>query len=148
MSKVSVILLSLVLSMIVGLGGCVTASPPTETAPTTELAPAETAVTAPELLSPHNATTGIELTPMLLWKEVPNAEGYEVLVSQNYDFSDIIHSVSCRLTAYRIIDNLIPSTQYYWMVAAGLNPADPDTPIAWSPVWTLTTAPAPASSQK
>lgn len=136
------IIVSLILAMAVGLSGCITASPPAGV-PIEDEAPAlQTSLTPPELMSPQNGATGIELTPALLWKEVPNAEGYEVLVSRNYDFSDIVHSVSCRLTAYRVIDDLIPLTQYYWMVAAKLNPADPDTTIAWSPVWAFTTGTA------
>ncbi len=103
-----------------------------------------TPINPPELVSPHNRATGIDLTPVLLWKEVPNAKGYELNVSRNYDFTDIVHSVSCRLTAYRIVEGLMPSTQYYWIVAAKLNPGDPHTPIAWSPVWTFTTGTAAA----
>ena len=95
-------------------------------------------LTAPQLLSPHNQATGIELTPTLLWKEVPNAKGYELIIAHNYDFSDIYWDVSTRLTGYQLIEGLEPSSRYYWMVAAKLNPADPDTPIAWSPVWIFT----------
>ncbi len=138
MNKIAI--LSIILAMAVGLGGCTTINPPAS--PTTKSAPAETAVTAPELMSPHNRATNIELTPTLLWAEVPNAKGYELWLARDYELSDIIHSVSLGGTAYQVRDGLSPSTQYYWIVAAKLNPADPDTTIAWSPVWTFTTAPA------
>jgi len=133
MNKIALLILSLILATVAGLGSCI--SPPEETPPIIESEPAETTV-APELMSPNNGTTGIELTPVLLWNEVPNAQGYEVLVSRNYDFSDIVHSVSTGITTYRIADDLLPSTQYYWMVAAKLIGG------GWSPVWTFTTAPA------
>jgi len=101
-------------------------------------------LTAPELVTPPNGATGIGLRPVLLWEPVPNAKGYEVTISLNYDFSEVVRDASTRLTAYQITEDLMPSTRYYWMVAAKMNPADPDTPIAWSPVWKFTTATAPA----
>lgn len=147
MNKVILIIVSLILVVVAGLGGCTTIeSEPAETAPTTESAPAETAVTAPKLMSPHNSATNIELTPTLLWAEVPNAKGYELWLSRDYEFSDIIHSVSLGGTAYQVRDGLSPSTRYYWMVIAKAKPADPETPIACSPVWTFTTGPVPASA--
>ncbi len=98
---------------------------------------------APKLLSPHNGATGIQLRPTLIWEPASSAGGYELRVSPNRDFSDIIHSVSLRLTSYQPSDDLVPSTWYYWMVAAKMNPADANTPIAWSEVWTFNTAARP-----
>jgi len=151
MNKAAIIIVSLVLVTAVGLGGCITINPPTETAPTTESAPAETAVTAPELVSPHNGATDVELTPRFLWKAVPEATVYELAVSLNSDFSHRVISVSMGDTAYQSppdlryypvqeYDILEPATCYYWKVATK------STGEGWSPVWTFTTGTAAASS--
>ena len=129
---------ALLITVLLVLGAC-TSTPAPEPAPTPE-----DSLTAPKLLSPHHEATDVQLSPTLLWKPVPDAGGYELTLSLNYDFSNAIHDVSTQLTAYRITEDLSPSTRYYWMVCAELNPADPDTPTACSEVWTFTTAEQPA----
>ncbi len=126
----------LLITVLVVLGAC---TPAPEPAPTPE-----DSLTAPRLLSPHHEATDVQLSPTLLWELVPDASGYELAISPNYDLSNAIHDVSTQLTAYRITEDLTPSTRYYWMVCAKLNPADPDTPTACSEVWTFTTAEQPA----
>ena len=114
-------------------------------APTPAPAPAPAPmITAPMLVSPYNAAADIQLRPTIVWQQVANAGGYELTISRNYDFSDIVHDVSTSLTAYQVGENLEPSTKYYWMVSAVLNPADPNTPVAYSEIWSFTTTPAPA----
>lgn len=103
-------------------------------------APPAEPLTAPKLLSPHNEATGIELSPILLWEPVPEAEGYELKVSRNSDFSDIVIGGSLSGTSYELTQYLAPLTRCYWMVGAKLDLADPDTPTACSEVWTFTTA--------
>ena len=61
-------------------------------------------------------------------------------VSRNSAFSDIVIGGSLPGTSYELAQYLTPLTQYYWMVRAKLNPADPDTPTACSAVWSFTTA--------
>ncbi|MBA7675944.1 hypothetical protein ES703_84183 [subsurface metagenome] len=103
-------------------------------------APPEELLVAPKLLSPHNETTGIELSPILLWEPVPEAEGYELKVSRNSDFSDIVIGGSLPGTSYEIAQYLAPLTRYYWMVGAKMSPENSDDPVAYSEVWTFTTA--------
>jgi len=113
--------------------------------PAPEPAPApEDSLTAPKLLSPHHEATDVQLSPILLWEPVPEAEGYELKVSRNSDFSDIVIGGSLPDTSYELTQYLTPLTQYYWMVIAKMDPADPDTPTACSEVWTFTTAEEPA----
>ena len=100
-------------------------------------------ISAPKLLSPHNETTGIELSPILLWEAVPEAEGYELKVSRNSDFSDIVIGGSLPGTSYEIAQYLAPLTRYYWMVGAKMSPENSDDPVAYSEVWTFTTRPIP-----
>lgn len=144
-SKLSVPLVSMFLTATMVLTGCIPsfvppASAPTATPSTTPTAP----LTAPKLITPHNGATDIQLRPRFLWQPVPEAKGYELWVSLNGDFSDIVHSVSLRLTSYQPSSDLTPSTRYYWMVAAKLNPADPNSPAAYSAIWAFTTAQQPA----
>jgi len=97
-------------------------------------------LTAPKLLSPHNGANGIQLRPILLWEAVPEAEVYELQISRNSDFSDIVINVFPINASYELSIDLAPSVQYYWMVCAQLNLTDPDAPVACSEVWTFTTS--------
>ena len=135
---------ALVVIGVVLLGACTPPAtlPRVETPPTTP-SPAPAPLTAPRLVTPHNGATGVELTASLVWQPVPNAGGYELVIAHNYDFSDIYWDVSTRLTGYQFIKGFEPSAQYYWMVVAKMNLADPNTPVAYSEVWTFTTAPTP-----
>lgn len=116
---------------IIALAGCSPGPAPTP-APTPVL-------TTPKLLAPHNGATNSQLNLTFLWEAVPNAGGYELVIAHNYDFSDIYWDVSTKLTNYQFIEGLEPSSQYYWIVCAKLNPEDVNTPIAYSEVWTFTT---------
>lgn len=138
MRRMLIILGTLLITVLLVLGGCTSVPASTEVL--------EASLTATRLLTPHNGATDIQLSPTLLWQPVTNAGGYELWISLNYDFSDIVHSVSCRLTAYQPSEDLNPSTQYYWMVAAKMEPADPDSPVAYSEVWTFTTTPTSAQA--
>ena len=129
----------LLITVLLVLGACTPAPEPVPT-PTPE-----DSLTDPKLLSPHNRATDIELRPRLLWEPVPEAMGYDLIVSLSSDlFSDIVHNVSLELTAFQPSSDLTPSARYYWMVVAKMDPADPDTPTACSEVWTFTTAEEPA----
>jgi len=160
-TKLSIVL-SVTLALLMSLGGCITINPPVPPTPETvqpqqpqsEPAlglPSEPSVTAPELVSPNNAATGVELRPKFVWKAVPGAKSYGLRVSRHSDFSDQVISVDMGDTVYqeppdlRYLptterEELDPSTQYYWMVYAALNPADPNGPVAYSEVWKFTTA--------
>ncbi len=107
--------------------------------PAPEPAPDNT-LTAPKLLSPHNGANDIQLRPILLWEAVPEAEVYELRISRNSDFSDIVFDVFPVNVSYELPIDLAPSAQYYWMVCAKLHFTDPDAPAACSEVWTFTTS--------
>lgn len=133
MRKIGIVGILIIVVLLV-LGACTSAP-----------APPEELLAAPKLLSPHNRATGIELRPILLWEAVPEAEGYELKVSQNSDFSDIVISGSLSDTSYELIQYLMPLTQYYWMVGAKMHSENPDAPVAYSEVWTFTTTEEPTS---
>jgi len=141
MRKAYIIGVLLITALLI-LGAC-TPAPEPAPAPTPTPTP-EDSLTAPKLRSPHHEATDVQLRPTLLWELVPNADGYDLTISLNYDFSTTVHNVSTPLAAYRITEDLTPSTQYYWMVVAKIDPANPDMPTACSEVWTFTTAEEPA----
>jgi hypothetical protein len=138
MGKAYIIVALLVTALLV-FGAC---TPEPEPEPT-PVPPPEISITAPKLRSPNNGATDVQLKPTFLWELVPDAGGYQVTISLNYDFSTTIHDAATQLTAYQISQELTPSTSYYWMVCAKLDPADPDTPTACSEVWAFTTAEEP-----
>jgi hypothetical protein len=119
----------LIIITLFAFGAC---TPAPEPPPDNTLAP-------PVLLSPHNGTNGIQLSPILLWEAVPEAEVYELQISRNSDFSDIAVNVFPVNTSYELSVDLAPSTKYYWMVCAKVNLTDPDAPVACSEIWTFTT---------
>lgn len=133
MRKVGIVGILLIV-VLLALGACTPAP-----------APPEESLTAPKLLSPHNEATDIELSPILLWESVPEAEGYELKVSRNSDFSDIVIGGSLPGTSYELTQYLAPLTKYYWMVGAKMHSENPDAPVAYSEVWTFTTAEESAS---
>ena len=103
---------------------------------------------APELISPPNNSTGITLTPILDWSDVPTANIYRVQVSTNSGFSSfVINQTVPNISLYQVQANVLQnSVQYYWRVrdsnAVGAS--------LWSSVWNFTTTPIgikPISSQ-
>lgn len=104
-------------------------------------APAST-ISAPKLTSPSNGATGVDLDLTFRWaiKAGTSAGGFELIIARDNDaLSNICRSVSTSPTEYRPRENLEPSTRYYWMVVAKLDPADVNSPIAFSEVWTFIT---------
>lgn len=99
----------------------------------------ESSLTPPHLLSPHNHAVDVELTPVLLWNEAIDAKGYELWIARDYEFSDMIHSVSLGGATYQVYDDLTPSTTYYWMVMVKIDSADSESSVACSQVFTFTT---------
>ena len=72
MRKTLIIIGVLLITALLVLGGCASGRvlAPEETSVPTSTEVPEAFLTPPELLSPHNETTGAELIPMLLWAEV------------------------------------------------------------------------------
>lgn len=124
---------------IIALAGCSPGPAPAPAPAPAPTPPPTPVLTTPKLLAPHNGATNSQLNLTFLWEAVPNAGGYELVIAHNYDFSDTYWDVSTKLTNYQFIEGLEPSSQYYWMVCAKLNPEDVNTPIAYSEVWTFTT---------
>lgn len=139
-NKLSITITCVLLIVAVILSGCST----TPTLPP-DLTP-QSSLTPPQLLSPHNDAVDVEFTPVLLWSEAIDAKGYELWVARDYEFSDMIHSVSLGGNAYQVYDDLAPSTRYYWMVMAKFDSADSEPSVACSQVFTFTTCDSASQS--
>ncbi len=82
-------------------------------------APAELgAIGVPSLLTPANNSTNISLRPTLSWQAAPNAENYEIQLSRNQDFTELVTSgTGISTTSFQTIQ-LINNTVYFWRVRA------------------------------
>ena len=99
--------------------------------------------TAPTLVSPASAATGIPLTPTLSWNASTNAASYEVQVSTSsttwsgtslkFDNKSVT-ATSCQASG------LSANVKYYWRV----NATGPGGTSAWSSVFSFTTASLPS----
>jgi len=104
-------------------------------------------LTAPALLSPANAATGVSLPVTLSWNAVSGAACYEVQTSPGADFSATATAVQLVKTTSLTLP-LLPGGTVYWRVAAlsgvvcpVLNaPAcnTPPPPLGpWSAIWSF-----------
>jgi photosystem II stability/assembly factor-like uncharacterized protein len=70
------------------------------------------------LVSPNDNSLGIPTIPTLTWNTVPNAELYEIQLSDKVDFSYRIEFATQSDTLRVTSTNLKSNTQYYWRVRA------------------------------
>lgn len=95
------------------------------------------------MLSPENNSEDVELTPMLRWEEVENADWYEVQwIKEGESFDDENVNKAFTTDPQRTLDKLDKETEYQWRVRAWDGPEfDEDESISgeWSDVWSFTT---------
>ena len=90
---------------------------------------------APNLSSPANGETGVSISPVLRWQEVEGANSYNVQLSENDTFTElIVDQTNVTGTSYNVV-GLSYETTYYWRVSAENNDGTSD----WSAVWSFTT---------
>ncbi|MEX1268757.1 MAG: hypothetical protein WEA56_07115, partial [Balneolaceae bacterium] len=71
------------------------------------------------LSSPGNGEDDIILQPVLEWNSAQRAEDYELMLSENEDFSDpVTDETGISGTEYNITENLDFGTEYFWRVRA------------------------------
>ncbi|MBN1863240.1 MAG: hypothetical protein JW790_06300 [Dehalococcoidales bacterium] len=102
-------------------------------------------VKAPELVSPEDGASGVDVRPGFQWRAVAEAEGYELVVSSEDSGHD---PVILKTDDYCLSDtdwecniSLEYDTAYYWKVRA-VTPAGRSD---WSKLATFTTIPEPVS---
>ena len=101
-----------------------------------------------KLESPEAGETGVPARPLFQWSAVPEAINYELLLSSDIQFSNLIINrtgdFSLPATAWQANLDLNPGTTYYWKVRA----ISSDTKSAWSATGSFTTElPPPALIQ-
>lgn len=90
---------------------------------------------APNLSSPANGETGVSISPVLKWQEVEGADSYNVQLSGNDTFTElIVDQTNVIGTSYNVV-GLSYETTYYWRVSAENSDGTSD----WSAVWSFTT---------
>jgi hypothetical protein len=92
-------------------------------------------LTAPELLSPADGSTGVSTIPDLRWNLVAGTAAYHVQVSHNDDFSEPILDKDDVLAVTWRTGQLDPFETYYWRVRATNSGGEGE----WSPVFSFTT---------
>ena len=104
---------------------------------TTRQAPPAT----PALSTPSNNSTGVSLSPVLVWQSAVNATSYRVQLSTSSSFNTLTVDETTTQTS-RSLSNLSYSTTYYWRVKS-YNAIDSSD---WSAVWSFTTRQAPPAT--
>lgn len=89
----------------------------------------------PTLYSPINKSTGIIRKPTLVWNKSEGATGYNIQVSQNSDFTEVIQTYSGITETFKSVSLLSPNTLYFWRVNA-VNGSNLST---WSNSFSFTT---------
>lgn len=90
------------------------------------------------LSSPENGSEGVSIPVNLNWQEAENAETYNLQISIEEDFSNLIIDVSGIEEAELLIEDetlFDPMTTYYWHVQSVRN----DLTAEWSELWTFQT---------
>jgi len=97
----------------------------------------------PQLISPAAGASGVSLTPIFQWSDIPAAESYELIVSTDAALSNPtvlkMSDFALATTAWQCNINLTPDTAYYWKVRA----VSSDSHSDWSAVGAFITASPP-----
>jgi hypothetical protein len=104
-----------------------------------------TAVAAPPvplLLAPPNGTSGVSVTPLIDWSDVPNAQTYRLQLGTDQNFNTTTIDIpGLTSSQYQITGGspLSNGTAYYWRV----NASNTGGTSQWSTVWNFSTIAAP-----
>ena len=90
---------------------------------------------APTLSSPANNSTGVSVSPILVWNTSNGATSYTLQVSTNSSFSSLIHNQTGLVNTNMQLTGLNYLTTYYWRVSAANN----NSISNWSTTWSFTT---------
>jgi hypothetical protein len=91
------------------------------------------------LTSPANEETDVKLSPLLTWEAQTGIEGYQVVVADNFSFSNPLVDAIVPAPENSFIVPLVLAKDavYYWWVRA-INGLDTS---GWSPIWSFRTLP-------
>jgi hypothetical protein len=97
----------------------------------------KTGIQNAELLNPPDKSVDQPNTLKFKWYEVTGAKFYQLQISKNEQFTDLVYSMDSLTKAEQYVEDLEPEIKYYWRVRAW-NEESYGT-SQWSPVWTFTT---------
>ncbi|MCA9734742.1 VCBS repeat-containing protein [candidate division KSB1 bacterium] len=103
-----------------------------------EFNPSENTLAAPTLIAPPNNATGVSTNLQLSWNNVNGAQSYNIQVSTNPDFTDLVIDVTGHTSTLYEVVGLSFNLMHYWRVSATNNGGISE----WSSVWNFTTEPA------
>lgn len=89
----------------------------------------------PVLVSPENGAEQISVDTMLVWEESERAESYQLQLSTESDFSELVADSSGIIDRSFDVTGLEGLTTYYWRVRASNERGESE----WSAVWNFTT---------
>ena len=95
--------------LLTGLSGCASSISGSES---------QTVLTAPILLLPINGSDTAD-SVLLDWDDIPDAKQYEVQVSTNRDFTQLIHESRVLDRSENIVAKLTRTVPVYWRIRAG-----------------------------
>ena len=95
----------------------------------------ENVLLPPNLIFPYNNSEDVFPLVTFKWDSIYNAEKYELLVSLDSDFDEIVISREVLDTTYTVPTELQAEKRYYWKVRA-INIVGPS---GWSETWSFTT---------
>lgn len=98
---------------------------------------------SPELMTPFNGYTGIDMIPTLEWRGSPWSGGsfhrpssFRVQVARDSAFTNIVYDKSGVTLTKQQLPKLLPLTKYVWRVQSV---GKEGSPTKWSPVFSFTT---------
>ncbi|MEI6090835.1 MAG: T9SS type A sorting domain-containing protein [bacterium] len=97
----------------------------------------KTGIQSAELLNPPDKSIDQPTTIKFKWYEVVGAKFYQLQISKNDNFTDLVYSMDSLSKAEQYVEDLEPEILYYWRVRAW-NMESYGT-SQWSQVWTFTT---------
>jgi hypothetical protein len=89
----------------------------------------------PTLLSPLNNENNISTNPKFIWNASPGAATYQLQLSADSNFNNILYDAKGISTTSFVVTNLINETEYYWRVRAANSLGIGD----WSNIWKFRT---------
>ncbi|MEX0720334.1 MAG: T9SS type A sorting domain-containing protein [Balneolaceae bacterium] len=88
-----------------------------------------------DLSEPADESEDLTTTPALNWAASENAESYQVEISTNSSFTDIIRGTEISGTEYTVTEALPNGSTFFWRVRAINEAGESD----WSEIWSFTT---------
>jgi hypothetical protein len=90
----------------------------------------------PKLIYPANESIDKQLAEQFKWRKSDDAQTYFIQVAKDTAFTDLFFEGTAGADTFKIVDNMLAETDYYWHVAA----INADGTSEYSEVWTFRTA--------